>query len=199
MIVDHFTKLRAIPVLANTRFLIAVESNYGGSTGCDQVQKVLERSGLKNFELIPRVTKIGSATSNKPALSGTTTDMEMEYGVWTDEKRKAAGVKRLLQSLARGSLCYFKEFVTQASTVEACKEQIHSQLDNYREEIREPADIFFGQVKRKYGGKGAGGLKDDIVTCIQLCSFLYDELIQDPKFIQRCQREGWTLPGQIIT
>ncbi len=198
MVLNHFVKLREIPAFRDSRILFMVEANSGWDR-CDAMYRALSVAGLQNIEMVTRLTKLGGPLSTMPVTANMArVDLVKELGVWTDQHRKRKGVESLTTSLYKGQLAYSEHFVSHTHPVETVKEQIELQLNNFRHDIKVPLDQSFGKFKETWSGKGGEGMRDDLVACLQLLKVLVDEICQDAAFLQRCQQNGWLVPGSFM-
>jgi hypothetical protein len=121
------------------------------------------------------------------------------FGVPTGKNEKILYCDRLYTALVNEKLHFSHDLICPHSSrqrvgpdVDALKESLRKQLNNFRREVEAPSNPETGTYKVHYTGK-AGGLKDDLVMALGMLLY-WAQLKQttDKQFRENCMQKGFT-------
>jgi hypothetical protein len=175
LVCAHFRRLRTVPCLRKTTFLVGFESNMGWDRG-SRYRKEFNNPVYQPLTMFEH----RKSTKDQPKV-----------GIFTTATLKQEGSAALKVSLQSGAICYSNVFQSEEPT--KVRSQFHNQMRMYRDEIKEPLDPVFGKFKHEMGAKGPGGKRDDLVLAVQQNLRLKQEKCSDAEFVKNAADNGWVI------
>jgi hypothetical protein len=112
-------------------------------------------------------------------------------GVWTGPYEKEAYAWTLRDIVESDRLYFASDMV--GDNIERDKQELISQLRQFRMERMDPLDSAFGKFKYAYTGKTGGGNKDDLALALMIAIYWGQRRREDPQFILWAKEQGFRL------
>ncbi len=170
---QHYDKIRAIPQLRGVMFNTFIEQNMGWQTR--EIRKFLKA----NVQGISFPDEMG-LTISQTTLASTSKGRKKKNSGYTNHEVKEAMYHEFKDHLEMNRMAFLENGVTAfhpspdeagITAHRATKRMLQSQLMNYYIQTTVPANPAFQEVKITWGGKTAGGGKDDLAVTAQLAVF----------------------------
>ena len=145
-LIGHFARLRSVPQFSEAQLVIFIE-HQGDFVRANRYAEMLKRS-IGHRVMIP---------------SADTKDL-MRPGVPTTNATKEDGTGLLQTILDDNALHFGDPFV--ATDPAKLKEELISQMKNYKRQVKRPTDMVYGKYRSTLSGKSATGSQDDLVTAL---------------------------------
>ncbi len=179
MLLNHFEVVRKHPFLKASLIVVIIESNMG-YINTSQVACYIE--ALQREKPYLRPIKVDN--SFDPLGQG-------RYGVFTGEAEKVLYMENFAEALKESLVCFADDFLppfildSQAEhhkeeAVSAMKAELYNQLNVYRDEIGEAANVH-GKTKRTITGK-IGDRPDDLALVVQILKEWTSRLLTNRSF-----------------
>ena len=170
MIINHFQELRKHPQYRDAYIYAYIEANMSYIDAGRISDLLHSQKGLGEIEVV-------------------SFDKDKRYGVWTTPERKHEMAVHAQQLLATRSVRLAQDIIGQ--NPEETLSMFFDQLNNYRKEIKNPADYIHGKFTFSYGGKSSGK-KDDLAMAWQIALYWsYVMMTSSQTYNQTAIARGW--------
>jgi hypothetical protein len=167
--------------------LVGIEANFGGWPAANRIADLFQPSP-GNFDALMRHKQLTNGKSLEPVyFMSKDPKGSKDRGLFTSNEQLEGGARLLRDVLEAGQLRIASKFVSKNQDQFLAK--LKKQLQNFREEIKEPADPIHGEPKRKLTGK-SGGKQDDIVVTLMLMLFWFNVIKRTEAFRNYCKSRG---------
>lgn len=181
MLRSQLKRIRGHPYLRDALIIVFIESNMG-YINTDQVNDYITELLNKDKSLGP----IHVDNSFDPLQSG-------RYGVYTSPAEKERYQLAMCEAFKNQTVCFADDMicpfeadagdpVEANDAIRVMRQELFDQLQVYREETKEPSDIF-GKTKKVITGKGHKR-PDDLAMCLQMVIFWAAKLMEVPTMRQ---------------